>query len=119
MFESKGLRKPFDRSPHTSLICFPDDGIVVECRCCTYCGVPTARSTLAKRMTSIQRVADHNRGRGSAHTAKHRPVKLVYVKAHATRQICLERDGKSNAGTREKGGVDRGRFRDAQKALAT
>ena len=39
-----------------------------------------------------QRVADHNRGRGGSHTAKRRPVNLVYVEAHSTRAICLERE---------------------------
>ena len=29
-----------------------------------------------------QRVADHNRGRGSAYTAKHRPVQLAYLEQH-------------------------------------
>lgn len=39
-----------------------------------------------------QRVADHNRGRGSAHTAKHRPVQLAYLEQHPSRADCLQRE---------------------------
>ncbi len=37
-----------------------------------------------------QRVADHRRGRGSAHTAKHRPVQLAYAIAQRLRQVSRE-----------------------------
>jgi predicted GIY-YIG superfamily endonuclease len=49
-----------------------------------------------------QRVADHNRGRGSVHTAKHRPVQLAWVETHPTRAICLEREQQLKRWTRAK-----------------
>jgi putative endonuclease len=39
-----------------------------------------------------QRVADHGRGRGAAHTAKHRPVQLAYFEKHQNRADCLRRE---------------------------
>lgn len=48
------------------------------------------------------RVADHNRGRGSAHTLKHRPVTLAYVEAHPTRAVCLKRERQIKGWTRSK-----------------
>jgi predicted GIY-YIG superfamily endonuclease len=39
-----------------------------------------------------QRLADHNRGRGAAHTSKHRPLQLAWVERHDTRELCLERE---------------------------
>ena len=49
-----------------------------------------------------QRVADHNRGRGSGHTAKHRPVQLAWVEMHSTRAICLAREQQLKRWTRAK-----------------
>jgi predicted GIY-YIG superfamily endonuclease len=48
------------------------------------------------------RLADHNRGRGSAHTVKHRPVTLAYVEEHPTRSVCLERERQIKRWTRVK-----------------
>ena len=39
-----------------------------------------------------QRLADHNRGRGASHTAKHRPVQLAYVEQHPDRVASLARE---------------------------
>ena len=39
-----------------------------------------------------QRVAAHNKGCASAHTAKRRPVQLAYVEAHANREAALARE---------------------------
>ena len=48
------------------------------------------------------RVARHNDGAGAAHTAKRRPVRLVYAEQYATRQGCLERERQLKGWTRAK-----------------
>ena len=48
------------------------------------------------------RVADHNRGRGSAYTAKHRPVELVYAEQYSRRELCLKREQQLKGWTRAK-----------------
>ena len=48
------------------------------------------------------RVADHNRGRGSAHTSKYRPVQLVYVEEYADRAACLKREHQIKGWSRAK-----------------
>lgn len=50
----------------------------------------------------VQRVADHNRGRGSAHTSKHRPLQLGWVETNGTRELCLEREQQLKRWTRAK-----------------
>jgi putative endonuclease len=49
-----------------------------------------------------QRIADHNRGRGAAHTAKHRPVQLAYLEQHPNRADCLQRERQLKRWTRAK-----------------
>jgi predicted GIY-YIG superfamily endonuclease len=39
-----------------------------------------------------QRLADHNRGRSCAHTAKRRPVELAYFEEHVGRPAALDRE---------------------------
>ncbi|RPI47887.1 MAG: GIY-YIG nuclease family protein [Acidobacteria bacterium] len=48
------------------------------------------------------RVAKHNEGTGAAHTAKHRPVRLVYTEGYANRLDCLERERQLKRWTRAK-----------------
>jgi predicted GIY-YIG superfamily endonuclease len=49
-----------------------------------------------------RRLADHNRGRGGSHTARHRPVELVFVEKHSTRSLCLDRERQIKRWTRIK-----------------
>ena len=50
----------------------------------------------------VQRIADHNRGRGSAFTAKYRPVELAYLEQHPNRADCLQRERQIKGWTRVK-----------------
>jgi predicted GIY-YIG superfamily endonuclease len=49
-----------------------------------------------------RRVARHNEGSAAAHTAKHRPVRLVYTEEHASREDCLKRERQLKRWTRAK-----------------
>ena len=50
----------------------------------------------------VKRLADHNRGRGGGHTARHRPVELAFVEEHPTRTLCLDRERQIKRWTRFK-----------------
>ena len=40
----------------------------------------------------VSRLARHNDGVGAAHTAKRRPVRVVYTEQYETRKACLRRE---------------------------
>ena len=48
------------------------------------------------------RLADRNRGRGGSHTAKRRPVTLVYVEEHVSRAVSVERERQIRLWTQRK-----------------
>jgi predicted GIY-YIG superfamily endonuclease len=48
------------------------------------------------------RVAQHNDGSGAAHTAKHRPVRVVYTEGYDNRLVCLKRERQLKRWTRAK-----------------
>jgi len=48
------------------------------------------------------RLARHNDGAAAAHTAKRRPVRLVYTEHHPTRDECLKRERQLKGWTRAK-----------------
>jgi predicted GIY-YIG superfamily endonuclease len=49
-----------------------------------------------------RRLAAHNSGTAAAHTARRRPVQLVYAEEHANRALALERERQIKGWTREK-----------------
>jgi predicted GIY-YIG superfamily endonuclease len=49
-----------------------------------------------------RRLDAHNEGSAAAHTARRRPVHLVYVEQHATRATCLARERQLKGWTRAK-----------------
>ncbi len=49
-----------------------------------------------------QRVAAHNDGHGSAHTAARRPVQLAYTEEFASQFVCLKRERQLKRWTRAK-----------------
>ena len=49
-----------------------------------------------------RRLATLDKGCASRHTAKRRPVQLVYVEQHSTRAACLERERQIKGWTRAK-----------------
>ena len=49
-----------------------------------------------------QRIAAHNKGCASAHTAKRRPVQLAYVEQHVSRATCLDRERQLKGWSRAK-----------------
>ena len=49
-----------------------------------------------------QRLAAHNKGCASAHTAARRPVQLAYLEENATREACLARERQLKGWTRSK-----------------
>jgi len=60
-------------------------------------------AALMTRCTSVlSRVARHNAGTGAAHTAKHRPVRLVYTEEYTDRLDCLRRERQLKRWTRSK-----------------
>jgi len=57
---------------------------IVRCRDGTlYTGITT---------NLVRRIKDHNREKGSKHTAFRRPVKLVYSEPHPNRSAALKRE---------------------------
>jgi predicted GIY-YIG superfamily endonuclease len=48
------------------------------------------------------RVARHNDGTAAVHTAKHRPVRLVYAEQYANRLECFKRERQLKRWTRAK-----------------
>jgi putative endonuclease len=50
----------------------------------------------------VHRVLDHNRGRGGAHTSKHRPVEMVYVEQYSNRDDAYKREQQLKSWTRAK-----------------
>jgi len=49
-----------------------------------------------------KRLARHNDGIAAAHTAKHRPVRLVYTERYDTRAECIARERQLKRWTRAK-----------------
>ena len=49
-----------------------------------------------------QRLAAHENGNAAAHSAKRRPVKLVYAEEHASRRLALARERQIKGWTRSK-----------------
>lgn len=48
------------------------------------------------------RVTKHNDGSAASHTAKRRPVRLVYTEQYSTRERCLQRERQLKGWTRAK-----------------
>jgi predicted GIY-YIG superfamily endonuclease len=48
------------------------------------------------------RLSEHSKGCAAAHTAKRRPVQLVYVESHENRATCLKRERQIKGWTRLK-----------------
>ena len=97
--------EPFDTSNATSSIhfhCSADDGIVVGMWFVYILRCSDGSLYIGETDDIAQRVADHNRGRGSSHTAKYRPVQLAYAEQHANRVQCLEREQQLKGWTRAK-----------------
>jgi predicted GIY-YIG superfamily endonuclease len=49
-----------------------------------------------------QRLSRHNAGTAAAHTAKRRPVRVIYAEAYPTREECLRRERQLKGWTRAK-----------------
>jgi putative endonuclease len=79
-----------------------DDGIVVSVWFVYILRCSNGSLYVGETNNVEQRVADHNRGRGSAHTAKHRPVEAVYVEQHSDRPASLKREQQLKRWTRVK-----------------
>ena len=79
-----------------------DDGIVVRMWFVYMLRCSNGSLYVGETNDVAQRVADHNRGRGSTHTAKHRPVQLAYLEQHPHRADCLQRERQLKRWTRAK-----------------
>jgi putative endonuclease len=99
--ESKGNFTP-------SFICalLGDDGIVVFVWFVYIVRCSNGSLYVGETNDVGHRVADHNRGRGSAHTAKYRPVQLAYVEEHPDREASLRREQQLKGWTRAKKAAD-------------